>query len=358
MKLPLLAAVVMSVTSCAIAQPTGQYSSKNKKAIKAFQEGEACYSHMDMTGKKDNACIEKNFKKAMELDPNFMEAYLMLSQHYMDLHENDKAIDILKKSNEKNPTFFINSWFLVSELEFKAGKYQDALADMDEFLRYARGRVPADMQGDVERIKTSCNFAIEAMKHPIKFSPVNLGDGVNTQYPEYFPTITGDDQMLLFTRRIPDEASPFGNQEDFFYSIYDNGKWGKSRSVGSAINSVYNEGAPSLSNDGEVLIFTACDLMGEGEYGPGRQGLGSCDLFYSQKYNGTWTRPINMGNNVNSANWETQPSYSADGRTLYYIRGRKKNRQRQSLGRYCHEHAQQQWRMERPGKIARLYQHR
>lgn len=322
MKYKLSIIIALTSISCAVAQPT-QYTSKNKKAIKAFQEGEACYNKIDMQGKKDNACIEKNYTKAFEIDPAFMEAYLMLSQHYMDTRQNDKAIEILKKSHQQNPTFFVNSWFLLGELLYKQGKYEEAAATMDEYLRYTRGRVPQDMQADLDRIKQSCAFAIEAMKHPIKLNLVNVGPGINTQYPEYFPTITGDDQMLLFTRRLPDEAAPMGEQEDFFYSLWEDGKWGKSRSISTSINTILNEGAPSLSNDGEVLIFTACDLMGGGDYGPNREGFGSCDLFYSQKYNGSWTRAINMGGNINSANWETQPSYSADGRTLYYIRGRK-----------------------------------
>ena len=117
--------------------------------------------------------------------------------------------------------------------------------------------------------------------------------------------------------------SPMGEQEDFFYSINDNGKWGKSESISNKINTILNEGAPSLSNDGQLLIFTACDLMGSGDYGQNREGFGSCDLFYSQKYNGKWEPAQNMGSNINTANWETQPSYAADGSAIYFIRGKK-----------------------------------
>lgn len=313
--------------SCATtAQPGMTYSSKNKKAIKAFEEGEKCFKAIDQYGKKDNACIEKNYLKAIELDNKFMEAYMTLMEHYVTTREYDKAINIIKKSHEADPTFFINSWFFLAELQHKQGKYNDALASVDEFIRYSRGKVPADMQDDVEVIKASCEFAINAIKHPIKFNPVNLGPGVNTKYPEYFPTITGDDKMLLFTRRIPDEAAPMGEQEDFYYSIYDEGKWQKAYGISNAINTIMNEGAPTLSSDGNVIIFTACDLMGSGDYGPNRFGSGSCDLFFSQKQNGQWSRAVNMGSTINSANWESQPSYSADGRSIYFIRKARANR--------------------------------
>ena len=318
--------LLLVMSSCAVAQPTTHYTSTNKKAIKAFQEGEKCYNTIDVRGKKDNQCIEKNYKKAIEIDKNFMEAYMTLMEHYVSVREYDKAIDIIKKSHAIDPDFFINSWFFLAELEHKQGKYNEALKDIDQFILFTKNNVPKDMIEDVQTIKESCEFAIDAMKHPLQFNPINLGQGVNTKYPEYFPTITGDDKMLLFTRRIPDAEATYGEQEDFFYSINQNGKWGKAEGISNSINTVLNEGAPSLSSDGQVIIFTACDLMGLGDYGPGREGSGSCDLFYSQKTNGKWTRAVNMGSTINSANWESQPSYSADGRSLYFIRKSRGNK--------------------------------
>src|SRR5690606_5549668 len=61
------------------------------------------------------------------------------------------------------------------------------------------------------------------------------------------------------------------------------------------------------------LIFTSC---------LGRPGFGSCDLFQSEKVGDKWSEPQNLGPNVNSADWESQPSLSADGRTLYFVSDR------------------------------------
>ncbi|HLP12740.1 MAG TPA: OmpA family protein [Flavobacteriales bacterium] len=329
MKLQILIPVLL-LASCAVAQPTGQYSSKNKKAIKAYEAAETCYGTMDKTGKKDGDCIIKNFTKAFEADPNFMEAYLLLAQYYIDVKKNKEAIEVLKKSHKVNPTFFVNSWFLLGELEFKTGNYAGALAALKEYETLVRGNIPNDMAADLDKMRASCDFAVEAMKKPVTFEPVNLGPGVNTRFPEYFPTITGDDEMLLFTRRIPDQAAPMGEQEDFFYSIKIENKWNKAQSISNKINTYLNEGAPTLSADGSVLIFTACDLMGMGDYGEHREGLGSCDLFYSTKYNGVWEPAQNLGSNINSSQWEGQPSYSADGKDLYYIKRGKGNATRQN----------------------------
>jgi outer membrane protein OmpA-like peptidoglycan-associated protein len=85
---------------------------------------------------------------------------------------------------------------------------------------------------------------------------------------------------------------------------------------------LYNEGAPTLSADGQTIVFTACELPGL-EYGETRSGLGSCDLFYSFRTKSGWTPSENFGLGINSTNWETQPSLTADGTKLFFIRGKK-----------------------------------
>jgi outer membrane protein OmpA-like peptidoglycan-associated protein len=70
-----------------------------------------------------------------------------------------------------------------------------------------------------------------------------------------------------------------------------------------------------------ILIFTACEL--NGDWGQGRAGLGHCDLFFSQRQGTGWSAPENLGEKVNSFFWESQPSYASDGRTVYFVRGRK-----------------------------------
>lgn len=99
-----------------------------------------------------------------------------------------------------------------------------------------------------------------------------------------------------------------------------NGVWQTALPV-TSVNTLGNEGAPSLSADGEIMFFASCMEI-TGDYGSqDRKGYGSCDIFYAQKINGKWTKPRNAGPVINTKNWETQPSFSSDGKTLYFIRG-------------------------------------
>ena len=161
-------------------------------------------------------------------------------------------------------------------------------------------------------------FAIEAKKNPVPFEPVNVGTGVNTYDPEYFPTLTVDQKQLLFTRRVTSSSGQW--QEDFFISNDQDGYWGPGDPMPGNINTSFNEGAPTFAPDGRTLIFVGCAIDRVG-YGGNRRGYGSCDLFITQKFGKEWSDPINLPGQVNTKNWESQPSLSSDGKTLYFIRG-------------------------------------
>jgi outer membrane protein OmpA-like peptidoglycan-associated protein/Tol biopolymer transport system component len=159
------------------------------------------------------------------------------------------------------------------------------------------------------------------MKNPQPFKPVNVGESINTSSFEYFPALTADGKTFMFTRNIRLGDGPnAATNEEFYMSKKVGDVWQKSEPI-TSVNTEGNEGAPTLSADGQFMFFAAC-MEVTGDYGsPERKGYGSCDIFYSQKINGVWTRPVNAGPPINTKNWETQPSFSSDGKTLYFIRG-------------------------------------
>ncbi|TAL58853.1 MAG: tetratricopeptide repeat protein [Bacteroidetes bacterium] len=288
------------------------YSTKNKKAIKLFEEAKQHYNLRD-TEKAKQALLE-----AIEKDTLFVEAHTMLGYVYGDLNQIEKAIEEIKKALEINPTLLPGNHYTLAQFQSGAGNYKDAKLNFDRFLKLSAGN--SEMKKAAEMGIVNCDFAIYAIEHPVPFSPVNAGEGLNSKYDEYFPSITADEQMFLFTRRLPADNTQMGFQEDFYVSNRGaDGKWGSAYGIGPKINSPSNEGAPCLSPDGEILFFVACE--GDFGYGAGRQGFGSCDIFYSYKNGNDWTKPQNLGAPVCTKWWETQPSFSSDGKTLYFVRG-------------------------------------
>lgn len=301
---------------CAVhthSQPSKEYSIKDKKAIKQFEQALKAYDVRDM------ANARTQLESLTAEFPAFMEAQFMLAQVYGDLRMVEQAIVPLEKALALNPTYYTEGWLILAEAHFSLGHYEEADKATTTYIR-----TPSRSEAKVRRanlILSSCAFAREAMKFPVPFEPVNLGARINTAASEYYPCMTADGQTLLFTRDVTDSRVREGHQEDFYIATRDGEGWSNAQPL-REINTVQNEGAPTLSADGSLLIFTACEGI-DGSFGGDRTGQGSCDLFFSQRSGNTWSPAKNLGAGINTYEWESQPSFSADGRTLYFIRGRR-----------------------------------
>lgn len=136
----------------------------------------------------------------------------------------------------------------------------------------------------------------------------NLGSNINTADDEYFPTITADESVLYFTRKI-------GKDEDLMYSKKDNnGNWIKAVGLYPFNLPDIKEGAASISPDGNTIYLTLCNQP---------MSFGSCDIYYCKRVNdSTWTDLKNLGEVVNTPGWESQPCIAPDGKTLYFASNR------------------------------------
>ena len=300
------------------------YHSNDKKAIKYYEEAYRAFN-----SRQDQLALQY-LEKALDRDQQFFEAWELLSHVQFDMGDNDGAIESLYKAVSIDPAINSENLYYLGVFEKERGEYTKA---MDMFKRYLKSGDENQMRILKSRSAIyDCEFAIEAMKNPVPFIPVNLGKNINTSDPEYLPCLTADDGLMLFTRRTAEERSPDGLQDDLFYALKsEDNIWQPAKRL-SGINTVYNEGAASISADGSTLVFTACDLYGK--YGEGRSGYGSCDLFISYRISTGWSVPMNLGESINTANWESQPSLSADGRTIYFIRAARKRRANQNQDIY------------------------
>ncbi len=319
MKLLFFFTLFFLFTTNAIAQPRGQWSTKSKKAIKYVESSRMALSQVDMlTGLPNYKNAMAYCDKAIDKDPNFIEAYLMKADYATSAGMKEEAIQAYRKSIEINPNFAKTGYVYLelANLEWESAEYAAAIVNAKKYKEIPGAN--KEYFRDMDWLVANCEFAIHAIKNPVPFNPINLGEGVNTSNPEYFPTLTVDQKELLFTRHVRDETGR--GQEDFFVSKNENNQWSLGEPMPGNINTPYNEGAPTFAPDGRTLIFVGC-VNESGQYGNGRRGYGSCDLFVTVKNGNTWLDPINLPGAVNTRNWETQPSLSSDGKTLYFIRG-------------------------------------
>lgn len=312
--------LIISTSSCALSQP-GNWDTKDKKAIKLVEAGlEAARNcPLDSYGRPIYKEALSYFDKAIAKDPAFSDAYLLKAEYSMRSGDAMGAIEAYR-ALIAIPTFSTSTGFAyydLAALEMSQGLYAEAFEHSSKYATFKN--TPEEMAKENAWIIATSEFAMEMKKHPVPFEPINVGAGVNTADPEYFPTLTVDQSELLFTRRVTNPRNG-SFQEDFFVSQDLDGYWNTGQPMPSHINTAFNEGAPTFAPDGRTLVFVGCAIQGVG-YGNGRRGYGSCDLFITQKVGNEWLEPINLPGLVNTSHWETQPSLSSDGKTLYFIRG-------------------------------------
>lgn len=132
----------------------------------------------------------------------------------------------------------------------------------------------------------------------------------STDELEYFPTISGDSEYLVFTHRDISVSRP--TDEDLFMGTLD-GMTRNGKPLEGNLNSVLNEGAASVSADGQFMVLTVCNRP---------DGKGKCDLYYSYwNPNDGWEIPKPLPGDINTGRWESQPSLGPDGQTIYFVRG-------------------------------------
>ena len=97
-----------------------QYSTTHKGAIKNY---ESATEHYDA---RDNEKAREELLKAIGKDANFIEAYILLANVYVDMRQYDSAIEEYKKALAVNPNFFPNNYYTLANIEMNTGKYEDA----------------------------------------------------------------------------------------------------------------------------------------------------------------------------------------------------------------------------------------
>ena len=260
---------------------------------------------------------ERDFVKAVDVltqlnqkFPSFGDGYLLKGSLLKAMGDNRGALAAYRDGLAKIPLDGIHAseYQLVGDLALSYGDYQTALDAYRQLMKVA----PKTQKNLVksQRQLLTCEFALEALKHPVGEAPVRLPAPLNTFKFQYFPDLTADNRFLLFTGR---PAASSG--EDLYVSRQNkDGSMGEPQPISPAINSSYNEGAGSISGDGKTLVFASCDRP---------KAIGNCDLYISRRTGNNWSAPVNLGLNVNSTEWDSQPSLSADGRTLYFTSTRR-----------------------------------
>lgn len=282
-----------------------QFRNMPSKVQKAYEE-----ARMQMAMNKLESA-ESKVLKLIKNRPAFTEAYWLMAEIYQQRRDDDNRILWLSKACKEGAPHYTHSVFKLAWAELESGRYKEALENF--LILEKKTPTSGELAAYIHNGIAQCRFAINAMEHPVPFKPTYLGDQLNTDYDDYWPSLTADENSMVTTVKVgrkpgfPDEDFV---HEDFFISQKVDGEWSLHKNMGRPLNTSGNEGAQSLSSDGTLMFFSACSNF---------DSYGSCDIYYARKRNGQWSEPINCGEPVSTRFWDSHPSLSADGKHLYFV---------------------------------------
>ncbi len=142
-------------------------------------------------------------------------------------------------------------------------------------------------------------------------SPVTLGHPVNTSYYEDGASLSPDGGALYFMSEKP---GGYGQADIYRSDKLGKTQWSEPVNLGPAINTPYDDGAPSMAPDGKTLFFSS----------QGHNSMGGYDIFKSTASDsGKWGTAVNLGYPINTVSNEKNFTISIDAKTGYFSSDRK-----------------------------------
>jgi len=299
------------ISSCAVSQPRINTDTKSKKARAYFMQALNAYSFQQ----PEEAL--KLIESALKKDDDYLDALILRGDILKSLKRFDEAQQTFERVLEIEQRL-TEVYLYMGEMQFAAAKYDASVQSLNSFLA---SKTSETKKLKAEALLANAIFAADAIKHPVPFTPLNMGPKINSANSEYFPGITADGAYFIYTRKIETQIP----HEDFYISkLLPDGSWGPSYNLGPPVNTEENEGSVSISTDGQFIFFAACNrskrhtLQGQEGLASPREVYPGCDLYFSRLEGDKWSIPRHLGEVINSREWESTPSLSFDGLTIYF----------------------------------------
>ncbi|MGB0430685.1 MAG: OmpA family protein [Bacteroidia bacterium] len=273
-----------------------------KKATKYYKKAYTFYGYGQYEKSHEWA------QKALEKDSLNQNTLVLLTDIYNIQGLFDKELKVYKKLLRIDSTD-IRSHANMADIYLKTGEFEKAFAKY-AFLKSANW-LPERYDKLINKNFNKSTKAVELIENPKDFKREKLKGDVNSELDEYWPYMTPDGKKLFFTRTsLTQLKENLRKEENIHFTKWKNNSWANETKLPEAINTIENEGAQCITQDGKTMFFTVCKTT------LGNQG--DCNIYMSQLQNRKWSVPTMLPAPVNTRFKETQPSISYDGRTLFF----------------------------------------
>ncbi|OIP01152.1 MAG: hypothetical protein AUJ98_05380 [Bacteroidetes bacterium CG2_30_33_31] len=263
-----------------------------------------------------------DFKAAIEIylpvdsfNPNNADLNYKLGKCYFKIKDYTNAITFFEKAKSLDEKVNIELNFYLAKCYHINYKFDESLELLIKFRQILDPITITQYEKLIQKEIDECETGKILVKTPIRVYTKNLGEAVNSKYPEYSPVVSADRSVIFFTSMNPTttgggiDATRNQYFEDIYFTEKDSlGNWGKVQNPGKPLNSDNHDAVVGISNDGQQLYIYKGEDGGD---------------IYSSKLDGKlWLKPISLGKSINSIYHESSASFSYDFLTIYFVSNR------------------------------------
>ncbi len=260
------------------------------------------------------------YVQVLDFDPDNLKANYMAGYLFLQTIQKERATPYLLNVFKIDPEFTFDLIYLIGRgyqfgLDFdNAIQFFNRYIDLFNSEPFYSGedKIPIEL---VRQRITECERAKEMVNSPLNYNITNAGSTVNSEWPDYGPSVNRDETVLVFTSRRQEgniNQNVFNDNfpyEDIFISYKENNEWTPAENISSRINTLYFESNLAISDDGRELYIYVDENGG--------------DVYIARKpATGMWSRPEPLPGSINTTSKETSVSVSPDGNLIFFASDR------------------------------------
>lgn len=265
----------------------------------------------------------KPLKVAYQYNPDYPALNYELGVASVYTGDFKNAAKYLEDALDLNPNIASDIHFWLGRAYHLSSKFSDAI---DEYKMYKAELSTENLrrqQGYLNRLINQCNNGLSLEKSKVNVIIDNLGGKVNSEYPDYSPVFASFDSIVYFTSRRPNTTGGKINKtvsneyfEDIYYTSALNGVWQAPALMPKPVNSKFNDASVAVDPTGNgILIYR------------GKKGHGNIYISTKKiKGNGDekWSKPKQVIKKINKKKFrETTLTFNHDSSIVYFVSNRK-----------------------------------
>lgn len=295
------------------------YVTESKKAIKKYKKA------VTLLRKYETKEAISLLKEALEIDTEYVDAHWRLGKIYFNQRRMKDARKYFEAVISICPYYDIYAYYYLGRISYGREEWSTAIDHLKIFLE------------DVDKIKSDrdYNHATDMLEQAeffkgiysstVPFEP-RVVNKISTSADEYLSIITADNELSFFTRKVKKEgrrgAIDYGIEYEEYFMMAKrgaDGKFGTGKQLPEPFNTFDNEGGATLTIQNDELFYTVCQFVRIGKW-----DYYNCDIYTSRFEYGYWTDIEKLDTNgINrDDSWESQPTITSDGNTLYFASDR------------------------------------